>query len=135
MGSTAIAIGISGLNAAAARLAATSANLANSTTTGPVPRPGGATVSRVFEPRTVELSDLGQPAGVAHRFAISADPYRQVYAPGSPDADGRGMIAVPNIDMAGEMVKLIEAKFAYAASAAVIRTAADMQRHAIDALA
>jgi flagellar basal-body rod protein FlgC len=48
------------------------------------------------------------------------------YDPSAPYADGRGMVASPNVDLANELVQVLIARFTYAANAQVIRADAQM---------
>ena len=46
-----------------------------------------------------------------------------VYNPGHPDADGNGMVSMPNINVHEEMVDLIGASRAFEANLAALKTA------------
>ena len=48
------------------------------------------------------------------------------YDPSAPYADGRGMVASPNVDLAIELMQVLLARFSYAANAQVIRVDAQM---------
>jgi flagellar basal-body rod protein FlgC len=50
----------------------------------------------------------------------------QVYEPGNPDADARGMVAMPNINIHEEMADLISASRAFEANLAVIKNEKSM---------
>jgi flagellar basal-body rod protein FlgC len=45
----------------------------------------------------------------------------QVYNPGHPDADGRGFVTMPNVQLPNEMVNLITANRAYEANLKVLQ--------------
>lgn len=51
---------------------------------------------------------------------------RQVFNPGHKDADGNGMVAMPNINIHEEMADLITASRAFEANLAVVRNARTM---------
>ncbi|MBX3743673.1 MAG: flagellar basal body rod protein FlgC [Verrucomicrobiae bacterium] len=51
---------------------------------------------------------------------------RLVYRPGHPDADGTGMVAMPNVNVHEEMVDMIAATRAFEANLAVLKTARSM---------
>jgi len=53
-------------------------------------------------------------------------PALQVYDPGNPDADGDGMVSMPNINVNEEMADLISASRAYEANLAVAKNARTM---------
>ncbi|MGB8135593.1 MAG: flagellar basal body rod C-terminal domain-containing protein, partial [Pseudolabrys sp.] len=52
--------------------------------------------------------------------------------PTAPYADGRGMVASPNVDLANELVQVLVARFSYAANAQVIRVDAQMSTALFD---
>lgn len=139
MSMTAFGIAVTGMRAATARLEAASANIANAQSGGAVPgsnAPAGA--GRVFQPVRVEQFEAGAsgaPGGAGFRFARDPNAFVQAYDPTSPDANGQGMVAFPNVDMATEALNLITAKLQYSISAKVARVASDMQRTALDTIA
>jgi flagellar basal-body rod protein FlgC len=53
-------------------------------------------------------------------------PPKLVYAPGHPDANAEGMVAMPDINMAEEMVDLITASRSFEANLAVMKNARAM---------
>lgn len=53
-------------------------------------------------------------------------PFHMVYNPGHPDADAKGMVAMPNVDIHEEMVDMIASSRSYEANLAVIRNARSM---------
>jgi flagellar basal-body rod protein FlgC len=133
---SAITIGLSGMRAAEARLEATASNVANAGSTGQIPSPGAT--HPVYAPVRVELSEAasgGAPAGVSARLVRDPTGYVPVSDPTSPDANAQGLVALPGVDLASEMVDLIAARVQYAASAQVVRAAGDMQKKALDTFA
>lgn len=62
----------------------------------------------------------------------SAEPPRVIYDPGHPDADGEGMVAMPNVDILEEMVDMMTAAKAYEANVTVIKSAKRMALKALD---
>jgi flagellar basal-body rod protein FlgC len=54
-----------------------------------------------------------------------------VYNPGHPDADSKGMVAMPNVNLAYEMVDLISSTRGYEANLAVVRNAKQMAHKAL----
>ena len=108
--------GASGLLAQRVRMDTIAANVANINTTRnaqgqPVP------YRRKFA--TLMAGRAGEPGrpGV-HVDAIRSDPtpFQRRYEPGHPDADAEGYVAYPNIDLAFEMVNMMEASRAYEAT-------------------
>ncbi|MBT5380596.1 MAG: flagellar basal body rod protein FlgC, partial [Opitutae bacterium] len=59
-------------------------------------------------------------------------PGRKIYNPDHPHADGEGMVEMPNVEVAREMVDLISASRAYEANLSVARTARQMAMKAIN---
>ncbi|TVR54803.1 MAG: flagellar basal body rod protein FlgC [Puniceicoccaceae bacterium] len=54
-----------------------------------------------------------------------------LYNPGHPDADESGMVRMPNVNLAFEMVDLVGASRSYEANLSVVRTARQMARQAL----
>ena len=54
------------------------------------------------------------------------------YNPGHPDADEKGYVAIPNINMMEEMVNLLSATRGYEANTAAIKSAKDMALKALE---
>lgn len=77
------------------------------------------------------LRDSVQGVEVAE-IRASAEPPRVVYDPGHPDADGQGMVAMPNVDILEEMVDMMTATKAYEANVTVIKSAKRMALKALD---
>jgi flagellar basal-body rod protein FlgC len=53
-------------------------------------------------------------------------PFRKVYEPGHPDADGQGYVRYPNVDLAVETVNALEASRAYEANVTAVETTKSM---------
>ncbi len=58
----------------------------------------------------------------------------RVYQPGHPDADENGMVTMPNVSLAKEMVDLITANRGYEANLKVLRSFRDMMEQALSLL-
>lgn len=69
----------------------------------------------------VELADVREVAGEG----------ALVYEPGHPDADDRGYVLYPNVEIAREMIDLMEARRSYEANATVFDAMKSMLRRAI----
>ena len=54
-----------------------------------------------------------------------------IFNPGHPDADKDGMVQMPNVNIATEMVDLMSASRAYEANLAVVRNAKQMAMKAL----
>ncbi len=86
-----------------------------------VPRPGENPVPPP-EPYGVEV------AGVVE----DPTPGPRVYDPAHPDADADGFVHYPNVDMASEMVALMEARRAYEANATAFEAMKSMLKRALE---
>lgn len=135
----------SGLTAQRLRMDVVANNIANVNTTrtaegGPYRRQ-----RVVFEPRREEpqfllpLSTEGRKRAAnggsgVRVVGVSADPAapKTVYDPGHPDADDRGYVAMPNIQLVNEMVDMISATRAYEANIAAINSAKSMAAKALE---
>jgi flagellar basal-body rod protein FlgC len=133
------AIAASGLHAQRIRMQAISANLANlQTTRGPDGQPFRRQVA-LF--RSVpggddfasELDEQRKLYAVRVEKVVPAD--REpiwVYDPEHPDADERGYVGMPNINLVEEMTDMLNAARSYEANLAVLQTARAMNRQALE---
>lgn len=128
-------IGLSGMQAAEARLSASASNLANLGSFGSVSgatRSGGA---RGYTPiDTVQISG-GEGAGVAITYQARQPATRPAAAPESPLADRSGLVAAPNVDPVQEALDQVSARHAFEANARVVQAAQTMQRSVFDLMA
>jgi flagellar basal-body rod protein FlgC len=132
---SALTTALSGLQASATRLQAGASNVANARSTGPLP-PAEPAVAPADTRRTYIPVDAVQSSlpggGVAASLAPRSPAYVPEYAPDSPDADARGFIAAPRVDLAQEAVGVIEASLAFRANLAVARAADRMLDGVLD---
>src|SRR6266481_3237956 len=117
------------LNAERIRIDVVGQNIANLNTTH---GPDGKPYQRqqvVFETLFQQAREIGgaplQSVTVA-RIEKDQRPPKLVYEPGHPDANSEGMVALPDINMAEEMVDLIAASRAFEANLAVVKNARSM---------
>jgi flagellar basal-body rod protein FlgC len=136
------AISASGLTAQRLRMDIISNNIANAQTTktaqgGPYKRQapvftpmGGNKHFSVFLANRMGKDNV---SGVKVA-AIKEDstPPRLVYDPNHPDADERGYVAYPNVDIVKEMVDMIGATRAYQANITAINSAKTMAAKALE---
>ena len=119
-------IGASALLAQRTRMDAIAGNVANVNTTRnakgePVP----------YRRRIVTFAP-GQPDGSGragvHVAGIQQDPspFNERYDPGNQDADGRGYVKYPNVDLSIEYVNMLEASRAYEANVTMMETSKAM---------
>ena len=130
---TGIAATSGALNAQKTRLDIIAQNIANAhTTRGPNGLPYQRQVV-TFETELVrQMTDRMEPGSQALssvRVAdISSDPSpgQRVYDPDHPDADDQGMVMLPNVNIAHEMVDLITSSRTYEANLAVVKNSRQM---------
>ena len=121
------------LNAQKTRLDIVAQNIANAETTR-TPE-GGPYQSQVvsFESELVRQQAGGITLQTVKVGSISAypTPGQQVYNPQHPDAGADGMVTMPNVNLAYEMVDLITASRAYEANLSVVKNAKEMAEKAL----
>jgi flagellar basal-body rod protein FlgC len=59
-------------------------------------------------------------------------PYKQVYNPNHPDADGNGFVMMPNVDVLKEMVDMISATRSYEANVTALNASKAMLTKALE---
>ncbi len=130
-------IGVSGLVAQRARMAATASNLANAQTTRT--EEGGPYRRRdpVFTSRSVD-GDFGSRLSRAVRKVeverVALDPREAItrYEPGHPDANAEGYVALPRINTVEELTNMMSASRSYQANLLILRKAREMARAALN---
>jgi flagellar basal-body rod protein FlgC len=130
-------VSTSGLVAQRARLNAISSNIANMSTTRNErgePDP--------YQPRYVTfqtdnaISTPGGGAGVKiDSVEYSTEPPQMKYEPGHPDADERGFVRYPAVNMTMEFVDALEATRAYEANIGVIEVTKNMTEQTLRIIA
>lgn len=112
-------------------------NIANAHTTK---GPDGKPYERQMVQFEAKLMDLGvgpdgrmSTAQGVHVRDVTSDktPGPIVYNPGHPDADEKGMVRLPNVNLTHEMVDLIAASRSYEANLQVVRTSKQMAQQAL----
>src|SRR5262245_45116641 len=132
--SSAMSIAASGMAAATRRLEVAARNVANVRSAGPLASAGGAVTASfpaAFTPWRVDQVELSGGGTDANVSAVSPGQVPE-YDPTAPYADENGMVAAPNVDLAGEMVEALVARYAFAFNAKVMGTASDMTRSVLD---
>ena len=130
-------VSTSALVAQRTRLDVISSNLANmSTTRNEDGQPAPYTPRYV----TFETDTNLETNGGGHGVKVASVEYSNVepslkYEPGHPDADERGYVAYPNIDMTTEFVDALEATRAYEANIGVIEITKDLGQQTLQILA
>jgi flagellar basal-body rod protein FlgC len=116
------------LNAERTRLDVISENIANAhNTRGPDGKPYQRQVV-AFETSLQQAVAKDGELPTVHVARVQKDPRppQLVYQPGHPDADARGMVALPNVNIHEEMADLIAASRAFEANLAVVKNARNM---------
>ncbi|HRE80400.1 MAG TPA: flagellar basal body rod protein FlgC [Opitutaceae bacterium] len=122
------------LNSQRTRLDVVAQNIANAQTTRGL---DGLPYQRKvvsFEGELLRKQGLGGPSLQTVKVAeISTDrsPGQRVYDPQHPDAGSDGMVQLPNVNLAFEMVDLITASRAYEANLSVVKNARQMAMKAL----
>lgn len=124
------AIALSGLNAASLRAQSSASNLANMDDAAPLPGSGVAG-PRPYVPTHVSTLSLGS-GGVQAQLQASSPGYAAAPDPGSAYADAAGMVALPQVDVAREMVDQALALAQFRAAVVTLRARDRMQQAALD---
>jgi flagellar basal-body rod protein FlgC len=124
----------SALTAERARLDVISQNIANVQTTRGA---DGSCYRRrqvVFETVTQDEPGQGGAVGGVQVTAVadSTEPLPRVYNPGHPDADAKGYVQMPNVNLVEEMVDMITASRAYEANVAVVNATKTLVARALE---
>ena len=74
-----------------------------------------------------------EPHGVKiDKVVLDQRPLRQVYDPQHPDADEKGFLHLPNVNVIEEMTNMLSASRAYEANLAVLETGKSMTMRALE---
>lgn len=130
-------ISASGLTAERLRLDVVANNIANASTTR---TPDGGPYQKravVFKEKLVREMTNGARTYVSRGVEVGAivrdqSPPRMVYNPSHPDANEKGFVAMPNIDLAVEMADMITATRAYEANVTVLNATKNMALKALE---
>lgn len=130
--SIASTIAVSGLSVASLRLQVAASNIANASSDGPLPgTPNPENFPSAYS--ALRVNQVDNLAGGTSATVTNVSPSTvATYDPSAPYADGRGMVASPNVDLANELVQVLIARFSYAANAQVIRADAQMSAALFD---
>jgi flagellar basal-body rod protein FlgC len=129
-------VAASGLAAERLRLQTIATNMANARTTR---TPNGGPFQRqvpTFESRPLDSfgDELDRATSRVEVTGISGDgrPPVKVYDPTHPDADAKGYVSYPDVDVMKEMVDLMSTNRAYEADSSVVEATRDMALRALE---
>lgn len=137
---TAMNISGSALKAERSRLNIAAMNLANANTTRTMEGGPYRAKSVVFEAKPLDR-DFGrvlQGAAAQLRKVEVVEvvedqaPFREVYQPGHPDADENGIVRYPNVNVAEQMVDMMNARRSYEANVAALDAVKEMALRALE---
>ena len=122
---------VAALDAERTRLDVISENIANANTTHGLDGKPYQRKVVVFENALQQAMGGGSDGSMTSQLRVAriekdTRPPIEIYSPGNPDADARGMVATPNINVHEEMADLISASRAFEANLAVIKNEKSM---------
>ncbi|MDH4152174.1 MAG: flagellar basal body rod protein FlgC [Nitrospira sp.] len=143
--SDSLAVSVSGLDAQRRRLNVIASNLANAQSTktpsgGPYKRRDvvfrSTAVPSAFQ-RSIKQVALGPSAHALEGVSVSRvqedpKPGQLIYDPHHPDADSKGFVRLPNVNVMEEMVNMIGASRAYEANVQAINATRAMWNKALE---
>ncbi|MGP0058625.1 MAG: flagellar basal body rod protein FlgC [Beijerinckiaceae bacterium] len=126
-------IAASGLEAQSTRLRVVAENMANAQSTAATA--GGNPYTRKLVTFDSEM-DRTSGAELVHvkRIGYDRTPFRAEYDPGSPAADAKGFVKMPNVNLIIEMADMREANRSYSANLQVVKQGRDLFTMTIDLL-
>jgi flagellar basal-body rod protein FlgC len=141
-------IATSGLSAASLRVNVAASNIANISTTGPLPASGGSgtsagaggssiapTFPAAYVPLRVDQvsqSSGSTPGGTVATVSTVSPSYTAQSDPSAPFANQDGLVAAPNVDLANEFAQLAIAKYSFIANAKVIQAYSETEDALLD---
>lgn len=126
---SAIGIALTGLNSASTKLNASASNIANFGNVGSLTDSDNAP----YTPLTTQ-SKSDNLGGVQTTTVPRNNPFTPTFDGDSPFADENGIIGVPNVDFAEEIITIKHAELAYKANLKTIETAGQMFDELLDSL-
>lgn len=125
-------IAVSGMEAASLRLQISASNVANAGSDGPLADAVDAgAYPAAYAPLRVDQTESasGGTLAMVRRVSPSSMP---MFGPTAAYADSDGMVASPNIDLAGEIVQQLMARTAFEANAKLLNVDARMTKALLD---
>ncbi len=139
---TALRLASTGLRVERTRLNVSAMNLANAHVTrtlegGPYRAKNLLVAASPLPPDfATRLGELSEKLAAPQVLGIVDDeaPFKEVYDPSHPDADERGIVRYPNVDVLTEMVDLMAASRAYEANLSVVSITKNLALRTLDIL-
>lgn len=138
---TAMQISGSALKAERARLNIAAMNLANANTTRTIEGGPYKAKSVVFAAKPLDglnfqdtLNSTNERLRKVEVVQVSEDkaPFKEVYDPSHPDADANGVVRLPNVNVAEQMVDMMSAKRSYEANVTALDAIKSMALKALE---
>lgn len=136
-----IDIAASGMKAQRTRLNVITMNLANANTTRTAQGTPYRRKTSIFQTTPIgdsfndqlrdSLENEIYGVRVSEIVPVSGE-FKKIFDPSHPDADEKGYLYLPNVNLVQEMVQMLNANRAYEANAAAIKTAKNMALKALD---
>ena len=127
-----LSIATSGLAAASLRLQVSANNVANISSTGPLPdAPNAGGFPPAYAAERVDQVEV-PGGGTAATVGTASPSFVSQYDPTAPFADTNGLVAAPNVDLANEAVQQITARIEFEANAKVIQTESEKLKTLLD---
>jgi flagellar basal-body rod protein FlgC len=118
----ALPIANSGIDVAQLWIDTTGGNIANADDSGPTSR--GAYQTQYVDAVPLPANGPGGAGqGVTAGVTLGSSVGQEVFDPGNPNADAKGMIRVANVDLGQQMVNLVMAQTSYQANVSVVNQA------------
>ncbi|MCG8527613.1 MAG: flagellar basal body rod protein FlgC [Opitutales bacterium] len=126
------------LNAEKLRMEVIAQNIANAQTTKTEEGTPYRRQLVAFESELQRATNLDKKGGSELLKGVKVDgvfddpsSFRTVYNPGHPHADENGMVSMPNVDLAMEMVDMIASSRSYEANLTVMKTSRSLSKQAL----
>ena len=126
---SAMEVSSSGMSAERTRLNVIASNIANARVTRTIQ--GGPYRRKEVVFSTILNQKIGEGVQVAGIFP-DPSPFKMIYEPSHPDANAQGFVAMPNVDIAVEMIDMISSTRAYEANITAFKAAESMARKALE---
>src|SRR3954462_9953442 len=131
----ALDIGSSGLTAQRVRMDTIAGNIANINTMHRAGKGSGPYQRRFAVFSAGRMEDSSKPGVRVQEIGIDKNPGRMEYKPEHPDAGPDGYVRYPNIDLAYEVVNMMEASRAYEANVTTMEVSKAMMNSSLRLIA